>query len=133
MYIRWDDANSIKFNVSNGVRQGGILSPKFFNIYIKNLLDNFTALNLGCHFAGIFMGAFAYAYDIVLLVSGLTLCLMTTLTSALWWLLFIVNLMHALSSSASATARCCFTLLCHIVRLSMGLYTACSTPPNLAA
>ena len=73
MYIRWDDADSIKFHISNGVRQGGILSPIFFNIYIKNLfLDNFTASNLGCHFAGIFMSAFAYADDIELLVPSLS-------------------------------------------------------------
>ena len=71
-YVRWGNADSGKFAISNGVRQGGILSPIFFNIYIKNLLKNFSTTNLGCHFAGIFMGAFAYADDIVLLAPSLT-------------------------------------------------------------
>ena len=34
MCIKWDKANSDYFNVSNGVRQGGVLSPKLFTIYI---------------------------------------------------------------------------------------------------
>ena len=30
--IRWGDVLSIKFKVTNGVRQGGILSPYLFNV-----------------------------------------------------------------------------------------------------
>ena len=32
MCIRWGDAYSAKFKVTNGVRQGGILSPYLFNV-----------------------------------------------------------------------------------------------------
>ena len=70
-YVRWGSADSTKFQISNGVRQGGILSPIFFNIYIKNLIDKFSTSNLGCHFAGMFMGAFAYADDIVIMAPSL--------------------------------------------------------------
>ena len=37
MSVRWGYSISNVFNVTNGVRQGGILSPKLFNIYIDGL------------------------------------------------------------------------------------------------
>ena len=43
MSARWGYSISNVFNVTNGVRQGGILSPKLFNIYIdglSNILNN---------------------------------------------------------------------------------------------
>ena len=43
MSVRWGYSISNVFNVTNGVRQGGILSPKLFNIYIdglSNILNN---------------------------------------------------------------------------------------------
>jgi hypothetical protein len=70
-YVRWGGADSTKFAIRNGVRQGGILSPLFFNIYTNNLLTNLSSSNMGCYFAGIFMGAFAYADDIVLIAPSL--------------------------------------------------------------
>jgi len=35
--IRWNNAYSRKFSVTNGVRQGGILSPYLFNLYMNQL------------------------------------------------------------------------------------------------
>ena len=43
MSVRWGYSISNGFNVTNGVRQGGILSPKLINIYIdamSNILNN---------------------------------------------------------------------------------------------
>ena len=37
MFIRWGNTNSTQFLVTNGVKQGGILSPCLFNVYINNL------------------------------------------------------------------------------------------------
>ena len=39
MTVRWSACISDSFNVTNGVRQGGILSPQLFNIYIDGLSD----------------------------------------------------------------------------------------------
>ena len=38
MAVRWNNEYSDSFGVSNGVKQGGVLSPIFFCIYIDNLL-----------------------------------------------------------------------------------------------
>ena len=37
MTVRWGVCISDNFKVTNGVRQGGILSPQVFNIYIDGL------------------------------------------------------------------------------------------------
>ena len=37
MCVRWGSSVSSKFTVSNGVRQGGILSPFLFNIYGRSV------------------------------------------------------------------------------------------------
>ena len=38
MYVRWNNVISSGFGVSNGVRQGGILSPYLFCVYIDDLI-----------------------------------------------------------------------------------------------
>ena len=43
MMPRWGSSVSEPFHVSNGVRQGGILSPFLFNLYMDGLSDNLNA------------------------------------------------------------------------------------------
>ena len=45
MSVRWGCSISNGYNVTNGVRQGGVLSPKLFNVCIdglSNILNNCT-------------------------------------------------------------------------------------------
>ena len=45
MSVQWRCSISKGFNVTNGVRQGDVLSPKLFNVYIdglSNILNNCT-------------------------------------------------------------------------------------------
>ena len=65
--IKWCSAVSASFTVLNGVKQGGVLSPLLFNIYLDVLLTRLKVKGLGCHIGNVFMGSFAYADDVVLL------------------------------------------------------------------
>jgi hypothetical protein len=65
--VKWGDFTGDYFAVSNGVKQGGVLSPILFGIYMDELLLNLQACGQGCYIGQIFMGAFAYADDASLL------------------------------------------------------------------
>ena len=49
MCVKWCKINSAYFNVSNGVRQGGILSLKLFAIYVRDLSHELTLCKSGCY------------------------------------------------------------------------------------
>ena len=66
-FIRWNSAKSTSFQVKNGVRQGAILSPSLFCVYLDCLLSQLRDAGLGCHIGGTFLGAFGYADDVTLL------------------------------------------------------------------
>ena len=55
------------FSIRNGTRQGSVLSPLLFSIYLDDLLKNLRKLGLGCHIGGVWYGACGYADDLVLL------------------------------------------------------------------
>ena len=67
MCVRWNNSVSDSFHVSNGVRQGGVLSPMLFAVYVDSLLEMLEASGVGCYSGGCFVGAVCYADDIVLL------------------------------------------------------------------
>ena len=53
--------------MSNGVRQGGILSPTLFNVYMDELSRNLTHLRVGCNIDNVCVNHLFYADDTVLL------------------------------------------------------------------
>jgi len=57
----------LSFTVSNGIKQGGILSPILFCIYIDSLLYSLAESGVGCSIGRLFVGSLVYADDIVLL------------------------------------------------------------------
>jgi hypothetical protein len=65
--VLWDNYKSAPFSVSNGVKQGGVLSPILFTMYIDKLLINLQKSGIGCCIDNIYVGALAYADDITLL------------------------------------------------------------------
>jgi len=65
--VAWNGTCSSSFRVLNGVRQGAILSPVLFCVYFDTLLSNLNAAGKGCHIGSFFVGALAYADDLVLL------------------------------------------------------------------
>ena len=69
--VLWNSHKSRYFNVSNGVKQGGVLSPILFTVYIDDLLLLLKAAKLGCHVNHTYVGALCYADDITLLSPSL--------------------------------------------------------------
>ena len=53
--------------INSGVKQGGILSPLFYNVYVDNLMKELKHKNLGCTIGGLYFGTVFYADDIILL------------------------------------------------------------------
>ena len=67
MCVAWRNTLSDHFSVSNGVKQGGVISPNSYNIYKDHLLDNLKMSGLGCTIGLTYVGVLSYADDIVLL------------------------------------------------------------------
>ena len=65
--VKWDSCVSSPFGVSNGVRQGGVLSPVLFTVYLDELLQRLSHLDIGCHIGHHYVGSVCYADDIALL------------------------------------------------------------------
>ena len=65
--VRWGNCISISYTVSNGVRQGGILSPFLFNCYTDEMSCLLTNSNIGCHIEDFCVNHLMYADDLVLL------------------------------------------------------------------
>jgi len=65
--VHWQNSYSQCFGISRGVRQGEILSPYLFKLYVRDLLKAVVASNIGCNIAGCMMNILAYADDMVLL------------------------------------------------------------------
>ena len=70
--VRWNGHLSNCFKVSCGVRQGGILSPSAFNLFINLFITELRFKGVGCTVGGIYLGCILYADDIILLSSSVS-------------------------------------------------------------
>ena len=64
MMVCWGDATSTPFHVRNGVRQGGILSPYLFNVYMDELSCRLNACRAGCLSGNMILNHLMYADDL---------------------------------------------------------------------
>ena len=69
-WVKLGGRKSTGFGVTNGTRQGSVLSPLLFSIYLDDLLLKLRGLQLGCYIAGCWYGACAYADDLILLATN---------------------------------------------------------------
>ena len=65
--VKWNTVLSSKCKTSNGVKQGGCLSPSLFSVYLNNLIVKLRNSNIGCRYRSEYMGVFGYADDLSLL------------------------------------------------------------------
>ena len=65
MQVKWDTCVSAPFQVSNGVRQGSILSPALFNFYMNDLSKQLNLCRTGCMVGDTVVNHLMYADDSV--------------------------------------------------------------------
>ena len=65
--IKWGNETSSCFTISNGVRQGGILSPVLFSIYMDDLFVLLSRSGIGCHIDDSCVNHVFYADDLCLM------------------------------------------------------------------
>ena len=66
-YVNWGGMLSTPFSITNGVRQGGILSPYLFNIFTDELSYRLSNSGVGCQINGMPINHLQYADDSVIL------------------------------------------------------------------
>ena len=57
---------SLAFTMNNGIRQGSVLSPHLFSVYVDDLSHMLNGSGLGCHIAGTPANNFSYADDLAI-------------------------------------------------------------------
>ncbi|XP_026741872.1 uncharacterized protein LOC113503928 [Trichoplusia ni] len=65
--VRWAGILSDEYRLECGVRQGGLTSPRLFNLYVNELLEELSSTGIGCHVDGVCINNISYADDMVLL------------------------------------------------------------------
>lgn len=61
--VKWGSTYSDCFTVINGVRQGGIMSPALFNLYMDDLSNVLNGSGIGCHLNSLPYNHLLYADD----------------------------------------------------------------------
>ena len=67
MQIKWGKHFSELFHVSNGVRQGGVLSPYLFVVYLDDLSNELNNITAGCYIGEVLLNHLMFADDICVL------------------------------------------------------------------
>jgi len=65
--VVWNGSIRYRFEVKCGVKQGSVLSPYLFSVYVDDLINELKHSGHSVHAGMVFMGCILYADDIVLL------------------------------------------------------------------
>lgn len=66
----WNGQLSKEFPIKQGVRQGGVLSPYLYCLFVDELLDTLTSSGLDVSIKGLYCGTPMYADDLALIASS---------------------------------------------------------------
>ena len=69
--VRWNSSISRSFPMSNGVKQGAVLSPRLYCIYMDDLFAEMRRRKTGCWVGDTFGGIVGYADDLLLMAPTL--------------------------------------------------------------
>ena len=124
MTVRWGVCISDSFNVTNGVRQGGILSAQLFNIYIDGLSDILNKSSVDGSIGGKRINHMLYADD---------LCIVSLSSAGLQQLLTICDqycAMHSITCNVKKYVcmffRCSMNKTCDITNVVLSGNTSLS-------
>ena len=67
LQVRWGSSMPSQFTACNGVKQGAIISPILFSIYMDGLFEQLEKSGVGCHMGNHYTGCIGYADDLTLL------------------------------------------------------------------
>ena len=87
MCVRLDDSLSGSFNVSIDIIQGGMLSPRLFNVYVDDLNRNLGMCNTVCPFNGLAIKHILHAHNLVVFASPAS----GLMVNGQWLELFVVT------------------------------------------
>ena len=102
MHIRWGNTFSTSFCVSNGVKQGGVISPVLFKVYMDDLSCALNRSNIGGRIGGEIVNHLSYSDD---------LCLICLSSAGMQKLLNVCSnyaTEHSLSYNANKSYSLCF-------------------------
>ena len=102
MKVRWGNTISSSFKVGNGVKQGGILSPVLFNIYMDKLSIALNDTAIGGKIGGQLLNHLCYADD---------MCLISISSSGMQQLLNVCHsfsIEHSLLYNGTKSYSLCF-------------------------
>ena len=102
MHIRWGNTFSTSFCVFNGVKQGVIISPVLFNVYMDDLSCVLNRSNIGGRFGGGIVNHLGYADDLCLI------CLSSAGMQKLLNVCLKYETEHSLSYNAYKSYYLCF-------------------------
>jgi len=70
--VKWGKHVSKFVKLIAGVRQGGVLSPVLFAVFINDLVDEVNKANIGCYISNVCVSIVLYADDIMLIAPSIT-------------------------------------------------------------
>ncbi|CAF3669002.1 unnamed protein product [Rotaria socialis] len=91
--ISFNEFKGPEWKIGNGVRQGGILSPLLFNIYMDSALSKISNMHVGCSIDAFKVNIIGYADDILLISPSLhgLQCLLDKFYNMMNDLCFVIN------------------------------------------
>ena len=68
--VLWNGKSSRTINISQGVKQGAVLSPLLYSLYVNDLLVELENSGLGARLGNIYTAAPMYADDLALIATS---------------------------------------------------------------
>ena len=69
--VKWGENTSPPVKLATGVRQGSILSPLLFGVFINKLITDMSASGIGCHIKFIPLNVFLFADDLLIVAPSI--------------------------------------------------------------